>query len=68
MLQLFSYKIQIQKLFPLGAKRENTPKKGPPKQRLLWGPLFFVPDTRGLEKNLISIHPQDEGPRGTTFK
>ena len=23
------------------------------------GPLFFVPDTRGLEK--ILIHPQDEG-------
>ena len=40
----------LKKLFTLGAKRENTPKKGPPKQRLLWGPLFFVPDTRGLEK------------------
>ena len=26
-------------------KRENTLKKGPPKERLLWGPLFFVPDT-----------------------
>ena len=46
----FYKKIFEKKLFPLGAKRENTPKKGPPKQRLLWGPLFFVPDTRGLEK------------------
>ena len=43
-------KIFEQKLFPLDAKRENTLKKGPPKQRLLWGPFFFVPDTRGLEK------------------
>ena len=35
------------KLFPLGEKRENTLKKGPPKQLSLWGPQFFVPDTRG---------------------
>ena len=55
------------KIFTLGAKGENTLKKGPPKW-LLWGPLFFVLDTRGLEKNLIFIHPQDEGPRGTIFK
>ena len=36
------------KLFPLGEKRENIPKKGP---RFLWGPPFSVPYTgRGLEK------------------
>ena len=38
--QTFIRKIVEKKLFPLGAKGENTLKKGPPKQRLLWGPLF----------------------------
>ena len=47
-METFKRKIFEKKLFPLGAKRENTLKKGPPKQRLLWGPLFFVPGTRGL--------------------
>ena len=35
------------KIFPLGENWENTLKKGPPTQWLLWGPPFFVPDTRG---------------------
>ena len=53
---MFSYKIGNFYKKNFGEKnyyllvQRDTPKKGPPKQRLLWGPLFFVPDIRGLEK------------------
>ena len=66
MLQLFIYKMGnfYKKNFRkknysllIGAKRENTLKKGPPKQRLLRGPLFFVPDTRGLTLMKIKYDP-----------
>ena len=55
--ETFKGKIFEKILFPLGAKRENTLKKGPPKQRLPLGPLFFVPDTRGLTLMKIKYSP-----------
>ena len=55
--ETFIRKFFENKLFPPGAKRENTLKKGPPKQRLLWGPPFSVPDTRGLTLMKIKYAP-----------
>ena len=45
------------KLFPLGAKRENTLKKGAPKERFLWGPPFSVQYTRDLTLMKIKYAP-----------
>ena len=55
------------KLFPLGENRENT-LNWAPKAMIAFGAFLFCSRHQRVRKNLIFIHPQDEGPRGTTFK
>ena len=65
MLQMFSYKmgnfnkIKIsKKYYSLLVKRGKIPlKRGPQRNGFFGGPPFSVPYTRGLEKNIIFIHP-----------
>ena len=61
---MFSYKMGnfykkkfFKKLFLLGAKRENSLKKGPPNEKFLWGPPFSVPCTRELTFMKIKYAP-----------
>ena len=44
-------------MFPLGETGENTLKKRPRRHRMLWGPLFSVPDTRELTLMKIKYAP-----------
>ena len=55
------------KLFPLGEKMEKPLKKALPKQ-YCFGRAHFLFQTPEGQKKSNFIHPQDKGPRGTTFK
>ena len=65
MLQMVSYKMGN---FIIKLKKNNTllVKKG--KITLKNGRTLLAIAPSGLEKNLIFIHHQDEGPKGTTFE
>ena len=75
MLQLFIYRMANfykknfrKKIIPSWCKGGKYPQKGAPKATVALGASLFCPRHQRVRKNLIFIHPQDEGPRGTTFK
>ena len=54
----------FEKKYSLLAQEGKYPQKGAPKATVALGASLFCSRHQKVRKNLIFIHPQDEGPRG----